>query len=162
MYTVYLIGQITADPITYAWRESVEQYFKHNKDVEIINPCNCVFNKLALKNADGNANGFSKKALKEKGIVLLPHRDREYVRRSNVAFVNMNMYTPEKPILGTFFELAWYFDAPEKMVIGIFEGDHTKDFQCNHPFVREAVQAWTKHPLGACSLLERFMVTKEV
>jgi len=157
MYTLYLIGQITADPITYAWRDAVDKYFEHNDCVEIINPCDCLFSRSALKNGDGDANGFSKAAFKEKGIVLLPHRDREFVRISNVAFINMNRYTPEKPPLGSFFELAWYFDAPEKMVIGIFEGDHTKDFQCKHPFVDETVQTWVKSPLEACRLLERFM-----
>ena len=157
MYTLYLVGQITADPITYTWREAVDEYFQYNDCVEIINPCNCSFNRSALKNNDGDSSGFSKTAFKENGIVLLPHRDREYVRRSNVAFVNMNMYTPEKPILGSFFELAWYFDAPEKMVIGIFEGDYTKDFQCKHPFVDETIQTWVTSPLEACQLLERFI-----
>jgi len=157
MYTVYLVGQITADPITYGWRDAVDKYFEHNDNVDIINPCNSLFNQSALRNNDGDHNGYSKTAFKEKGIVLLPHKDREYVKRSNVAFVNMNMYTPEKPILGSFFELAWYFDAPEKMVIGIFEGDHTKDFQCMHPFVNETIQTWVDCPLDACRLLERFM-----
>lgn len=157
MYITYLVGQITANPITYTWRDDVEQYFEYNDCVEIINPCNSLFNRRALKNNDGDINGFSEEAFKEKGIVLLPHKDREYVKISNVAFVNMNMYTPEKPLLGSFFELAWYFDAPEKMVIGIFEGDHTKDFQCQHPFVDETIQTWVDCPLDACRLLERFI-----
>ena len=59
--------------------------------------------------------------------------------------------------IGTFFELAWCFDAPEKMVIGIFDGDHTKDSQCQHPFVKSTIHVWVKNVLEACKLLERFM-----
>lgn len=157
MYTIYLIGQITANPATYQWRSEVEDYFGDKDLVEIINPCGCMFNQDALTNSDSDENAFSKKALVENGIVLLPHRDKEFVNQSNIAFANMNMYSSEKPILGTFYELAWYFAAPEKMVIGIFDGDPTKDFQCHHPFVRETIQSWTKTPLEACQLLERFI-----
>jgi hypothetical protein len=160
MYVLYLVGQITANPLTYEWRGRVEEYFKGNEYIRTINPCSCTFNQTALESDDQIENGFSKKAFKEKGIVLLPHRDKEYVRQSNIAFANLNMYSPEKPILGSFFELAWYFNAPEKMVIGIFNGDPTKDFQCNHPFVRETVCAWVKDEIKACQLLERFIDIK--
>ena len=157
MYTVYLVGQITADPLTYEWRKEVEDYFEMNKYVKIINPCNSVFNQKALDNDDTEENGYSKKSFRERGIALLPHKDREYVKKSNIAFVNLNMYSPEKPIIGSFFELAWYFDAPEKMVIGIFDGDPTKDFQCHHPFVKSTIHVWVKDTSKACKLLERFM-----
>jgi hypothetical protein len=157
MYTVYLVGQITADPLTYEWRKEVEDYFEINKHVKIINPCNSVFNQKALDNDDTEENGYSKKSFRERGIALLPHKDREYVRKSNIAFVNLNMYSPEKPVIGSFFELAWYFDAPEKMVIGIFDGDPTKDFQCHHPFVKSTIHVWVKDTVKACKLLERFM-----
>jgi len=157
MYTVYLVGQITADSVTYNWRKEVEDYFECNEYVKIINPCNSLFNQKALENDDSEENGYSKKSYRERGILLLPHKDREYVKKSNVALVNMNMFSPEKPIIGSFFELAWYFDAPEKMVIGIFDGDHTKDFQCQHPFVRSTVHVWVKDTSKACKLLERFM-----
>ena len=156
MYTVYLVGQITIDPITYEWRRNVEDYFETNEQIKIINPCNSLFNQKALENED-DENGFSKKSFKERGAALLAHRDRRYVKESNVAFVNMNMFSPEKPIIGSFFELAWYFDAPEKMVIGIFDGDYTKDFQCQHPFVKSTVQVWVKDTSKSCKLLERFM-----
>ncbi len=36
MYTVYLVGQITIDPMTYEWRREVEDYFKTNEQVKII------------------------------------------------------------------------------------------------------------------------------
>lgn len=160
MYTLYLIGPVSADPMTHTWRKTVEKYFKSSKWIKILNPCASKFNQSLLKNNTDNESSYFKEALKDKGAQLLPHKDREYVRQSNVTFVNMNMYTPEKPIIGSFFELAWYFDAPEKMVIGIFDGDPEKDFQCNHPFVKETVQAWVKTPREACELLERFMDVK--
>ncbi len=58
----------------------------------------------------------------------------------------------EKPILGSFFELAWYYTMPEKTVIGIFDGDPNEAIQCKHPFVQEAVTTWVKTPKEACYL----------
>lgn len=162
MYTLYLAGHITANPITYEWRSMVENYFKDNKWIDVINPGSSLFDQTASKNSDNSKNDFSITVLKEKGISLLPHKDREYVKRSNIGFVNMNMYSSEKPPIGTFFELSWYFDSPEKMVIGIFDGDPEKDFQCAHPFVKETIQVWVKTPLEACQLLERFIDIKEI
>ena len=159
MYIVYLVGQITANPLTHEWRKKAEDYFEMDKHVTIINPCSSLFNREALSN-DNEKNGYPREILKENGVALLPHKDRGYIKKSNVAFVNLNMYSPEKPIIGSFFELAWYFDAPEKMVIGIFSGDHTKDFQCQHPFVKSTIHVWVKDTIEACKLLERFMDVK--
>ncbi len=160
MYTLYLAGHITANSMTYKWRELVESYFKDNKWIDIINPCNSLFNQNVLKDSDDSGNDFSKAVFREKGISLLPYKDRGYVKRSDIGFVNLNKYSSEKPSIGTFFELAWYFDSPEKMVIGIFDGDPEKDFQCDYPFVKETIQVWVKTPLEACELLERFMDVK--
>jgi len=160
MYTLYLAGHVTANPLTYEWRKMVENYFEDNKWIDIINPCNSLFDQSASNNSDNSRNDFSITVLKEKGIALLPYKDRGYVKRSDVVFVNMNTYSSERPSIGTFFELAWYFDSPEKMVIGIFDGDPEEAFQCAHPFIKETIQVWVKTPLEACQLLERFMDVK--
>ena len=157
MYTLYLAGHITANPLTYEWRKAVEKYFKRNKSIDVINPGSSSFDQDASKNSDNSKNDFSITVLKEKGISLLPYKDRGYVKRSDVVFVNMNMYSSKIPSIGTFFELAWCFDSPEKMVIGIFDGDPEEAFQCAHPFIKETIQTWVKTPLEACQLLERFI-----
>ena len=158
MYTLYLLGQVTANPLTYSWRKAVEDYFWYNKRVNIINPCSNKFDNDILKSSNKDEMKFSDTALKEKGIELLPHMDRNLVRISNIGFINMNIFSLSRPLIGTLFELAWFFDAPEKTVIGIFSGDPTEDFQCNHPFVRAAVQSWVNNEIEACILLEKFIV----
>jgi len=114
-YIVYLVGQITANPETYAWRERVSLYFNTNRnkvdsDIEVINPCNSLFNKNLIDNCRNNSVEYSKWVLKRDPSLLVP-KDRRFVKRANVLFVNMNMYSPEKPMLGSFFELAWAYDS---------------------------------------------------
>jgi hypothetical protein len=150
-YMVYLVGQVNANPETYKWREEVNKYFENNNHVEILNPCNDEFHYKQF-----STDSTIQKVSKNEGISLLPHRDRKLVKLSNVGFVNMNTYL-SKPFIGSFFELAWYFDTPEKIIIGIFQGDPTKVIECNHPFVKETIQIWVKHHIQACKMLEKFI-----
>lgn len=144
---IYLVGQISANvKETYTWRQGVVDFFR-NENFEIINPCGNNFNKSIAKiNMDIN-NVYS-----SGGINIIPHKDYTYVKRSTMAFANLNIYDKEKPILGSFFELAWYYTMPEKTVIGIFDGDPNEAIQCKHPFVQEAVTTWVKTPEEACYL----------
>ena len=154
---LYLVGQITADRRTYEWRDKVVAFFRGAFNVKVINPCSSLFNQeaLASKNTDGNS--FSKEALDEKGIALLPYKDKHYVDIANYIFADLNIYSLDKPIIGSFFELAWAFNDSSKMVIGIFDGDPSEDFICNHPFIKQTIQVWTKTHLEACELLERYL-----
>ena len=114
MQEFYLVGQISPKfEITYLWRAKVEDHFKGNDEIKFINPCRNPFNQKVLKKQ-------SYAVTKEKrsfGIDLLPSKDYTFVKRSNGAIVNMNQYDPDKPLLGSFFELAWLFLYPEKSVI---------------------------------------------
>ncbi len=78
------------------------------------------------------------------------------VKRSSIGFANLHRYEPSKALIGTMFELSWYADSPDKAVIGIFDGDHTKDEYCRHPFVRRAVHIWVKNEMEACKITERY------
>lgn len=156
-HIIYLVGQITSNPESYEWRQKVVDYFRYNNNIEVINPCNSEFNSSALRNNDNETFSFSKKALKEDGIILLPHKDRRYVKESTCIFANMNLYSDNKPIIGSFFELAWAFDDTSKLIIGILDGNKNSDFICRHPFVAETIQVWVKKPIEACKLLERYM-----
>ena len=68
----------------------------------------------------------------------------------------MNHYDPKKPVIGTMFELAWYYQNPVKTVIGIFDGNPAEDVICNHPFVRQSVDIWVKDEWQACKLARHF------
>ncbi len=116
MYTIYLAGSITIDPKTYLWRQHVRKYYQENRFVKVIDPCTSEFN-LQYKESKGKNSQYKD----SKTVVLLPRKDRHYVRISNVIFADLNVYTKSKPLTGTLFELAWAFDDPSKMVIGIFK-----------------------------------------
>ena len=147
--SIYLVGQISVDvPESYEWRKNVRRVFGTNRSFEIIDPCNNGFNQEVLKLSGQDSD--RSRVYRTKGINLLVPKDRSYVERSTMGIANMNYYDSKKLIVGSFFELAWYYDSPEKSVIGIFNGDPTKDFVCNHPFVKRAVDIWVKDEWEAC------------
>lgn len=154
---IYLCGQISpAAKESFSWRGEVWKYFEHRDDFEIIDPCRDQFNtRLVEEKVTERIEIY-----KEKGINLIVPRDKWYVSRSTIGLVNLNHYDPEKPIIGTMFELAWYHQTPEKAVIGIFSGEPKKDIICNHPFVSRAVDTWTRNEKEACELIEYYFTKK--
>ena len=151
--SIYMIGQISAGvKETYLWRERVRKFFEGDKRITLIDPCTNAFNRSILKNATTNYTG---KVYKIKGTDLLVPKDFSYVKRSTMGMANMIHYDPSKPILGTAFELAWYY-AMQKTVVGIFDGDIKKDVHCNHPFIRSAIKVWVKDEIEACKIIKQF------
>jgi len=156
----YLIGQITANPITYIWREHIEKYVAQlpkeiRKDVDVINPCANAFSQKVLDTSNqSDPRIFSVNVNKEKQSRLFPALDKAYVKEeSNCAIFNANHYTPEIPFIGTIFELAWYHGQPWKPVIGVYIGDHKENYLCNHPFVADTVHTWVSSHFDAMDLL---------
>ena len=154
--TIYLVGQISPKfEETYQWRRNVKELlFEH-----------CRFDRLEI--TDPCANSFNKKVLEEKeyavskvrrvnGIDLLVPKDYTFCRRSSMAIVNMNQYDPKKPLIGSFFELAWYYTMPDKAVIGF--ADDLESYACQHPFVKSSVDAWVNNEEEACYLVEKYFI----
>jgi hypothetical protein len=153
--TVYLVGQISPKyEITYQWRKNVIDYFKDREinDFNFINPCSNNFNKKSLAKKEYAVQRKSRSW----GIDLLVPKDRSYVMRSSIGLVNMNQYDPDKPLLGSFFELAWYFTHPEKAVIAFAEDRDT--YLCQHPFVKQSVNVWCDDETEACELMEKYFI----
>ena len=154
--TIYLVGQISPKyDITYLWRKFVREYFQHDESKYIIDPCANPFNK---KNLEGGEYAVQR-TKSTFGINLLPSKDLTYVKRSNIAIVNMNQYDKNKPLLGSYFELAWYYMHPEKSVIAF--SDDLDDFQCKHPFVQQAVTVWCNNAEEACDLVNEYFTSQE-
>jgi len=154
MQEFYLVGQISPKfQVTYEWRKLIERHFYESDDISFINPCRNPFNQKVLKKKEYAVT----KEKRSFGIDLLPSKDKTFVMRSNGAIVNMNQYDPDKPLIGSFFELAWYFDYPEKSVIAF--ADDLDDYQCQHPFVQKAVTTWCKDADEACYLLEKYFTS---
>jgi nucleoside 2-deoxyribosyltransferase len=150
----YLVGQISPKfDITYTWRKHVRDEMKEFEDqIGFIDPC---------------ANSFNKKVLEKKsyavteqkrsfGIDVLPHKDLTFVLESDMAIVDLNQYDPNKPLLGSFFELAWYFMNPQKTVIGYAE--NLNSYLCQHPFVQGAVSTWVRDTDEAIYILKKYFV----
>jgi hypothetical protein len=157
--TIYLIGQISsAAAESYEWRKRVRDYFSnegamYHKPIlfNIIDPCHNEFNKSVKTELTTRD-----KVYETAGVDLIVPKDRMAVKRSSICFANFHRYDPNKALIGTMFELAWYADSTDKAVIGIFDGDHMTDEYCRHPFVRNAVHTWVKDELEACKLSERY------
>jgi len=156
MELIYLVGQISPKfEITYQWRRSIIEQFSEIPEIQFIDPC---------------ANPFNQKVLKEKeyavsekrrvnAIDVLPAKDYTFCKRSSMAVVNMNHYDPAKPMLGSFFELGWYFTMPEKTVIGF--ADNLNDYQVQHPFVQQVVTTWCRDEFEAAAIIEKYFTTVE-
>jgi len=61
---------------------------------------------------------------------------------SDIGVVNLNQYDVSKPLIGTIYELAWYYLCPHKTVFGIFDGHPANDKLAGHPFVQSTVHVW--------------------
>ncbi len=148
----YLVGQISPKyPITYDWRKYVrDSMVDYSNEIEFIDPCANPFNQKVLKKAQYAVT----KEKRSFGIDVLPHKDLQFVLESNIAIVNMNQYDPNKPLLGSFFELAWYFLHPEKTVIGFAQD--LNSYLCQHPFVQGAVSTWCSDEVDAVYLLKKY------
>lgn len=154
---IYLIGQISVNSVeTYEWRRRIRTYFMEDRQFEFIDPCKNEFNQTIAKQYSDGSDPDRTKVYKTDGIGLLVPKDKMYVLKSTIAIANMNMYDPEKPMVGTFFELAWYHENNHKAVIGIFDGDPSKDKVCNHPFVKSSINCWVKNEEEACEVLEKY------
>jgi hypothetical protein len=151
----YLVGQISPKfDITYDWRKYVrDRMAEYDNQIGIIDPCANSFNRNLVKEKE---YAVTLKTRSE-GIDILPHKDYTFVLESDIAIANMNQYDPDKPLLGSFFELAWYFAHPEKTVIGFAED--TDSYLCKHPFVQEAVNVWCNRVEEATFLLHKYFVT---
>lgn len=149
---IYLVGQISVDsPETYEWRAGVREFFKEHPEFEIIDPCYNKFNQT-VKSEYAGIDIDRKQVYKVKGIDLLVPKDMSFVLRSTIGFADLNIYDPNKMILGSFFELAWYSLYPDKSVIGIYDGDPEDALQCKHPFVQRAVDTWVRSHEEACEV----------
>jgi hypothetical protein len=154
---IYLIGQISVDnKATYQWRQDVREYFKNSDCFEMIDPCDNEFNNT-VQNFGGElgpSDPHRLKVYKTKSIGLIVPKDHSYVLRSSGCIANMNHYDTDKKMIGTLFELAWYYQNPEKCVIGIYDGDPMSDEHCWHPFVRETVDVWCQDHMEAAKVLD--------
>jgi hypothetical protein len=154
MELIYLVGQISPKfEVTYQWRKNVENKFWESEEIKFINPCNNPFNKKVLEEKEYAVS----QERRVDAIDVLPAKDYTFCKRSTMAIVNMNHYDPAKPLLGSYFELSWYFTMPEKTVIGFAED--LNDYECQHPFVQQTVTTWCRDEYEAAAIVKQYFTT---
>lgn len=158
-HTIYLVGQISSDPRSYEWRLNLERYLEGwhadvKNNITLLDPCKNSMNLNLIKRNKNNEESYISEANTHNSMKILTPLDAGYVRESTICFANMNHFTPERPIIGSYFELAFYYhNYPYKPVIGIFDGDPKEAYHTSHPFVQAAVHAWVKNEMDALSLI---------
>jgi hypothetical protein len=148
---IYMVGQISPKfQETYEWRKRIRKEFVDVPEIQFIDPCANPFNEKLVKEhryaIAGDKRSF--------GIDVLPAKDFTFCKKSTMAIANLNQYDPDKPLLGSFFELAWYFTMPEKTVIGIAENQ--SEYICQHPFVQQAVTVWVTNEYDAAYIVKKY------
>ena len=144
---VYLAGNISSDPETYTWRDRA---IKLLRGYRVLNPAGNPFNKKLIKYYDGKSEEFLKSAIKQsQGILIV--KDFNLVKNSDIILVNLGLITPEKPPLGTVYELAWawYLKKPVVAIVG-------DNLYCKHPFTVATFSATAENLEDACKVIKEF------
>lgn len=158
---VYLVGQISSDKRTYQWRKNIENFVSNlpeelKQEIELLNPCGNKMNLELIENHTGDEEGFNKLADRQLTLPLLAALDGGYVAYSNLCICNMNIYTPERPMIGSYFELSkYYYMHPSTPVIGILDGNPEEHYHTWHPFPQRAIHTWVKTEIEAIQLVLR-------
>ena len=145
---VYLAGNISSDPATYKWREEATVILEPK--FIILNPAANKFNRLLIKEHKADVEEFKKDAIKKsQGILIV--KDYQLVAKSDIILVNQQIITPDKPMIGTLFELAWAWQL--KIPVIAIAADN---WYCNHPFPRATFAARAETLKDACDLILYF------
>jgi nucleoside 2-deoxyribosyltransferase len=131
---IYLAGNISNDPETYGWRERYTQMVFGEYFVT-MDPCDNQFNQ------DHRGNIVHLRTDPSEHLGILMPKDFHMVKKASIMVVNLELWTPEKPMIGTIFELDWarQFFLP---VIGIV-GDGTSPY-CNHIWIKSILAFGTR------------------
>lgn len=159
MRKIYLAGNISNDPETYKWRERATELLKDRYTV--FNPAANAFNQKLLQRHEKNGDGatFIKDAVRQSQRILIV-KDFNLIQSADIILVNLTLVTPDKPPIGTVFELAWSW-LLKKPVVGIIPPDVDKlsaveRLYATHPFIVSALSAVSYSVEDACKLIHEF------
>jgi nucleoside 2-deoxyribosyltransferase len=146
--SIYLAGNISSDIETYKWREKATQLLE--AQYTILNPAANKFNKMLIKQHKTDLEEFKKDAIKKsQGILIV--KDYQLVVRADIILVNLQIITPDKPMIGTMFELAWAWQLKKPVIAIVDEGWYSK-----HPFPFATFSARVETLEGACDIIKYF------
>ena len=154
---IYLAGNISEDIRTYEWREKFEELMEGDDDTDrvvIVNPCANKFNQ-AMKKYGKDGMEFTKEAVKRSQKILRA-KDYQLVKMCSVIVVNLELWSPEKPMIGTVQELTWASDVFYVPVIAITGG--VENIYTTHPWIDECVSAKVETVEEAVDMIKTFFL----
>jgi hypothetical protein len=154
---IYLAGNINEDIRTYEWREKFESLMEeddYEDKVVIVNPCANKFNQ-AMKKYGKDGMEFTREAAKRSQKILRA-KDYQLVKMCSLIVVNLWLWNPEKPMVGTIQELTWARDIFYIPVIGITNGEES--IYTTHPWIDECVSAKVDTVEEAVDMVKTFFL----
>jgi nucleoside 2-deoxyribosyltransferase len=109
-----------------------------------------MFSKLKTGKVDFN------KESKKIPAGVLKRKDRQQVRISSLVVVNLAIHDPNRPIVGTIYELAWADELRLPVIAIIDEQNH--NLYATHPFIVDSISQQAKSIQDAIDIIENFFV----
>ncbi len=134
---IYLAGNISKDERTYLWRKEFT-WLMRDYPVVILNPCDNEFNKQ-LRALNLQQKYDEGKQLRRASQGILRPKDYQMIKLASIMVINLELYEPEQPMIGSVVEHTWSVDVFNIPIIGIV-GDSTGPY---------AEHSWIYRPLAA-------------
>jgi len=151
---IYLAGNISENPETYAWRERFTELLSYVPNIIIINPCASKFNQ-EMKGSSKDGLEFVRRA-KKISQKLLRSKDYQLIKICSVMVAHLGLTKPEKPLIGTIQEMTWAHDVFYIPIIGITNGEDNA--YTNHPWIDECCSAKVETEEEAAEIIRTFFL----
>lgn len=159
---VYLAGNISGDPRTYEWRENFENEIKKRgwDKLVVLNPCSTRFNRI-VKSSSNKREDFFKSAQRRK-IGVLPLKDYQMIKICSIIVANFKLFTSEKPIIGTIYEMAWARILMIPVIAIVDESTPLGKLYSRHPFQNYHISERVNNEIEAIDLIEEFFMFQDL
>ena len=137
---VYLCGAVAPDPRCFEWRTKASAMLSHH---------------FTVTDPSLNAADRSWRTGKTDIDTLITHtqgmflfKDYAHIKETDIIFVNLTVRDPDRPMVGTLFEIAWGFHW-KKCCIMIVDNSHYS----KHPFIAYTASAMFTDTVRACTFI---------
>ena len=153
-HDIYLAGNISEDPRTYAWRKDFIKLLADKPGVVMLDPCENDFDQ-DMKTAGKGGLEFIKEAVKRSQKILRA-KDYQLIKISSIVVANLELYSTERPMVGTIQELTWAHDVFYVPVLAIC-GKEENAYN-THPWIDECCSAKVETIEEAAKLIKTFFL----
>ncbi len=151
---IYLAGNISEDTRTFEWRERFIELLANEPRVVMMNPCENEFDQGMKAVEEGGLNFV--KEIAKRSQKILRAKDYQLIKISSIVIANLELYSPERPMVGTIQELTWAHDVFYVPVLAIC-GKEDNVYN-THPWVDECCSAKVETVEEAAILVKEFFL----